>query len=928
MIKINNVSKRYDDNYVLKNISLELPNKGLIVIAGESGSGKTTLLNIIGGIISPSEGQVNIDGTLFSALKEKEIDEYRIKNIGYVFQSFNLLQLENVFDNVKMPLESISNCSRSIINKRVDDILKELDIYHLKRKVVNKLSGGEKQRVAIAKALINNPKIILCDEPTGALDNKNTKNICEILKRISLTSLVIVVTHDVKSFEIVSDRIIHIKDGSIFKDEKFKNKTSKKQLLVIANSTRQKRAHLPLSFKIKHAIHKITEKKFRFMISNFMLSMSLTGIGLSLIISTSLGKKIESAFSSLLNGNTVLVTSRNQSVNDFGAIFSSTEEDVSKIYDEYESYLDGYGMSYLVNFENFFKDANTMWINDDSYSYYLSMFSCRSINDYVWIDDTNRKSISPSLDEDLENDEVVLALTYVDMVNISYNFKIKRTFESLANYIYHNEITLSLHVLNLSWQYEDEQLFKVKGVFESNSSYLCHTSKTWNRYVFEDQMRFPSNDGSSVILPWEMYKIHYVATKGDASSFQNAILLNDKYHDFIFERTNYDVHPLLCKKDSVCDLNRLIVYNVDKNTFKCGSLFEIIKKNKDFKSYYFLSSGGYVSYGSMLLNGFRNPTYFSLSKEKIDMCIDADSKIDDNPLELSLPKGVDRGYFMDTSNNNVKFSSKINNLSRGRNPTNNKEIVISSALASSLDNGYDVLDSNMYISSQVALSDNEEGKIYNTARVKIVGIINSNKKMIYHNSSWTISFFRDELGMSSFLLSPSSLVIELDDNVDANKLVNRLNKTYYDYVFTSPIEEVSKSINQTLEFVKLIVILFSMLAGSISLLLLITLLLLNILENQHEVKIFKYSGISSKDINSQFVVDSLIQTLIAFMISTLELTIIDFTMGKVIDEMIGVSTGLNVNILPIAITFLIAITMTYIVSKGIIVLKTTFFKAH
>lgn len=927
MIDLINISKKYNDNYVLKDINILFPKRGLVIIAGESGSGKTTLLNIIGGIISPDEGSINILGTDQSHLNDRELDAFRIKNIGYVFQSFNLLQLETVFDNVKMPLQSISNCNAFQTNKRVDDVLKEVGVFHLKKKTVNKLSGGEKQRVAIAKALVTGPGIILCDEPTGALDKENTKSICELLKRVSQRSLVVVVTHDLVSFQEYADRIIHIKDGNVYKDEVFESsKKPDKELLILGNSKFQKKPRLPLSFKIKHAIHKINEKKYRFMISNFMLSLSFVGIGLSIIISTSLGQRIQSSFSTLLNGNQILVTSRNQSLNDFGAIFSASEFDVKEIVKEYPEYIDDYGVTYLVNFENFFKDKNVVSLSDNKYLYPIPSLSARSFNDYVWIDDLVQSKVAPELISPLENDEVVMGLSYSDMVNLTYNLKIKRNFESLSNYIYHNDIHIVLHVRNSAWQYEDEQMFLLKGVFEADSTHLYHTSHHWNKEIFEDEMRFPSNDGSGSIFPWEMQKIHFINVKEDVASFQNAVLYDDRFHDYIFERTSYEVHPLICKKGEVCKSNRLLVYNVDKNTFYTGALLNIVRNKKDFKYYFFLSSGGYVSYGSMLLSGFRNNTFFSISKDKIDIVVDADSKRTDESLQVDLPRGVLKGNFMESLGESVKFSSKIDRLISGRLPENNKEIVISKAMADALDNGYDVLNSYLYISSNIDVASGEEGKIYSTSRVKIVGINNSSKYYVYHNGDWTISFFRDELGMSSFNLCPNSLVIELDDNVDPTSTINKLNKTYYDYVFSSPIEEISKSINQTLDFIKIIVILFSVLAGSISILLLVTLLLLNILENEHEVKIFKFSGISNKDINSQFVVDSLIQSVSAFVVSMLELTLTDFLMGKAIDDMLGVSSGFSLNPTPILLTFAIGIGTTYIVSKVIVSFKTLLIK--
>lgn len=172
MIEIKNLSKQFTKRKILNKINLNFPSKGFVALVGASGSGKSTLLNLIGGIDKTYNGKIVIDKVNIAKLTDKEHDEYRLRNIGYVFQNFNLLNLDSVLSNVKLPLDAISNASEHNKKKRVMDVLKYLKIDHLAKKSVNKLSGGESQRCAIAKAIINSPKILLCDEPTGALDEK------------------------------------------------------------------------------------------------------------------------------------------------------------------------------------------------------------------------------------------------------------------------------------------------------------------------------------------------------------------------------------------------------------------------------------------------------------------------------------------------------------------------------------------------------------------------------------------------------------------------------------------------------------------------------------------------------------------------------------------------------------------------------------
>ena len=204
MLKLEHVYKKYNNtNYILEDINLILPNKGLVSLVGVSGSGKSTLLNLLGGLDKPDKGNISFNNKEITQFNKKELNWYYNSCLGFIFQQYNLIEYLSVKDNL------------SLINKNYNYILKKLDIYDLKDKKVSLLSGGEKQRVAIARAILKNPKVLLCDEPTGALDNNNSILIMDILKKLSKDRLVIVVTHDLELANTYSDHIIRIKDGKL-----------------------------------------------------------------------------------------------------------------------------------------------------------------------------------------------------------------------------------------------------------------------------------------------------------------------------------------------------------------------------------------------------------------------------------------------------------------------------------------------------------------------------------------------------------------------------------------------------------------------------------------------------------------------------------------------------------------------------------------
>lgn len=219
MIRIEKLQKFYstavEPLHVLKGIDLTINKGEMISIMGSSGSGKSTLLNILGILDNYDNGNYYFDNQLLKSLTEKEAALYRNKYIGFVFQAFNLIEYKNALENVALPLyyQKIKEKER---NKLALDYLEQLGLREWWHHKPFELSGGQKQRVAIARALITNPKLILADEPTGALDSKNSKDILNILREINKIKgiTMIIVTHDDEIAKL-TDRRVQMKDGII-----------------------------------------------------------------------------------------------------------------------------------------------------------------------------------------------------------------------------------------------------------------------------------------------------------------------------------------------------------------------------------------------------------------------------------------------------------------------------------------------------------------------------------------------------------------------------------------------------------------------------------------------------------------------------------------------------------------------------------------
>ncbi len=214
-IEFNGVSKKYEVGekafYALDDVSFSIDQHEMVVILGPSGAGKSTLLNIMGGMDHVTDGKVYMDGLDISGYSEKELTDYRAENIGFIFQFYNILPTLTVKENVDLIRDVVKNAKDST------EILNKVGLNGQENKFPNQLSGGEQQRVSIARAIAKNPKLLLCDEPTGALDSNTGVEILKLLRECTGENTVVIVTHNALIAD-VADRVIRLKNGKIIEN--------------------------------------------------------------------------------------------------------------------------------------------------------------------------------------------------------------------------------------------------------------------------------------------------------------------------------------------------------------------------------------------------------------------------------------------------------------------------------------------------------------------------------------------------------------------------------------------------------------------------------------------------------------------------------------------------------------------------------------
>lgn len=221
MLEVSGLKKIYQTRFggnkveALRNVNFTVEEGEFVAIMGESGSGKTTLLNILAALDKPTAGRVILDGADVSAIRESQVASFRRDNLGFVFQDFNLLDTFSIEDNIYLPLV-LQGKKYEEMKEKLTPIARRLGLKEILRKYPYEVSGGQKQRAAVARAIITGPKIILADEPTGALDSKSSDELLELFKEINAGGqTILMVTHSVKAASSAS-RVLFIKDGEVF----------------------------------------------------------------------------------------------------------------------------------------------------------------------------------------------------------------------------------------------------------------------------------------------------------------------------------------------------------------------------------------------------------------------------------------------------------------------------------------------------------------------------------------------------------------------------------------------------------------------------------------------------------------------------------------------------------------------------------------
>ncbi len=894
MLELNNVSIKYHNEDILKNINIHISKPGLYVIVGPSGSGKSTLLNIIGLMEDKFEGEYKFLNEDVKKMSPKKQSLIRFNQMSFIFQSPRLIDNESILTNIEL-----------ITKVNDEDKIKQVfDKLNLKVKLnqkISTLSGGELQRVNLAMALIKDTPLILADEITSGLDYENKLLVFNILKELSTSKIIIMVTHDVDLLNEYKIPYIELVDHFLPKIEERGNITSKKE---------NTKNNLSNRYLIKHVHNIISKKRIRTLICSFSSMIALVCLGFCLILTNSFSESIMNSFSKMID-ETKIVMKRKNETNITTSSLSIDKEEIELIYDNYYQESSYLGCRYMTNFLDFFKDDNRFLLKINDLSTSLKGYSIKSINEFKYIADEENYIYANSLK--LDNDDVILNLPLSKVYSLCSLLNVSCDKESSLydNYLKYHKLPISVFIANESWQYDLEIKLFLVGYNISSTPLIYHSNPYWNEYVIETIMQLPYSYDleKEDYYPWTTKKINYIAVrKEDIYSFLSKYL-KDKSMDLF----SYYIDEL---DDEYYYL--YFFYNYNKN-IHLYDIENILNDNDKLKSYIPMSSSGYNIIPSVLMNGFAYPTYISNNYEIIEEFIDLNSFSDqnlesyqgssfqenENMFSLGL-LDCQKDNFIGLKSYNDKDLNLIGNF-----PKNHNEMILSTGLLNKLNlpiNIDELKNKQLYflMLDNITKSNGQYENHFKIVEVSIVGYVEDEVSYFYVEPSWPMIFLSANLLKSSDSYYIDNVLFEYNGtNIESD--LETLNSQYKEYSFSNPYLDYKTKIDETIYYINLGLGIFSGFCLLASFLMIVMASYIFVRDNKKEIGIYTCLGYSKNSIKNQFDYFSLYLCLYSGSLSVVALLSIIFLMNK---GMLGININFTLtSYFPLVIVFCIALIM-------------------
>ncbi len=833
-IEVVHLGKSFPKREILKDVSFSLPHKGLYFLLGPSGSGKSTFLSLISMIDTSFSGELRIFGHNPKRMEEDERGSFRLKNIGFLRQDNGLLELETAKENVLFPSYAFST-HQNACNKRASDLLREVGLEGKEDARANTLSGGERGRLSLARSLINNPKILLCDEPTGALDKKMAKEMMTLLKRASFNRLVLVVTHDENLAKESGGIIGRLINENIFWEER-KEEGKTLPLSIMDGGVKQRKKVSSFPF-IRHSLRILKAKKYRVFFFSSILSLSLILLGTSFYLSKNLANEVEKSLSSYIGNQEVLLESRNG----LPSYEAASDGEISSLLYQFDGLVDGYGYGYRVDFSSYFPDERECIFPINAMTTHVfTNLNIEDVESFRWLSDLEEETFYPEIPKVLEQEEVVLGLPFSEMSRLCFALRISPSFENLGHYLATNSFEILLRMKNDSWQYEDEQILSVKAVLDSQGEpFFAHLDPFWNEWMLEFKMRFPTSPTIDTSKPWIMEKIPYLHFQDSYENMINLISKKELEQFFLFEPPNESYGNF----NEDYQANRLYVFHKEGG-MKESVVLDRIKKLNGIESFRIFTQS-YQCFPSSFTEGFLRPFFLTKSSYEADLIEDSSSLVTrlEDPIFLNLPEQTACGSYLLPKNEGIRFSSSFKDI-KGEEPQSLKEIVLGEELYTLLGQPQEIVSLYPY-----RIEENKDSYRYFYRRIPltVVGVIKGGGKSIHHHPYWTRDFFLYEVGLSIRETFPNALGIQIGEKVLLEPYLDYFAGNFPEYNVSFPSLTLKDSLEETEHYLTFFLFFLSIGSFFLATLLLFTTSSLFNQEGKNETNILSLLGFSHEE---------------------------------------------------------------------------------
>lgn len=748
MLELRNVSFYYEEKHkILDHVSLSFSSHGLVMIEGESGSGKSTLLSLLHHEKEVKEGDILFFHQSLKEMNEQEKMDYRLFSCGVVYQDYGLFSHLSIEENLKMFM--------LVVNKTEDipTLLKKVGLSIDPKTSVDVLSGGEKQRVAIARSMIFSSPILLLDEPTSSLDDKNAFEIMDLLKELSKKSLIIIVTHDHRMIEQYSDEHYHMENGTLILIKKEEVESVSYSFL----HPKRKRFYYGIYLK-----RRLEHRKKRAVLLISFLSMSVFIGSFSAILMHNMKEEMTSSFSHFASGKEIQMTVKNENIQDDR--YSLDREEFITIQKENQD-IDMM-FYYEEDLSYAFPSRNEFRIFSLPGYPLLKGFKMETLNHFHLLKETESY---PSLSY-LENDEMVIGIEEKTLNELCDTIQIEASYEALGNYLKRNPLSIGILIKNIDWDYEDEQLLLVKGVAKAKEPTIYHSNPYFNEYIIEERMRMRSTLSwyEEVEYPWIFHKRSKIKIK-DKENLSSSFL--SKY---LFDETK--------EKDTY------LISKNDKSYISSYDISRILSWSNEIEGAFIGSEKGYQVFSHTILHGLSgviliDSSYEALYEKEEKWRIE--NKKDKDLLFHSVLYPSEQTLSLHPIKEGIYISSSLAKLKDWK-----KGDVIYYLYS---------LDHQTYVGEWI-----------------IDGIKKEKENILYiSNDELNSLFLKHKITTSSFLKATSALFfIKSSRNVES--LIKELNSLYPEYHFASPsytflstLEKTTSSIQKGLSIFSLWMMIFS-----------------------------------------------------------------------------------------------------------------------